>query len=101
MVVLNLRFDGAYANVLEPGDTAVVRAATSRLLATLRAFDGVAVADSATVPAAVTAAEAAGNPSANPCAPVLPRRPGARGLAKGTVSRRANRAGRRAPARLQ
>src|SRR5437879_13820571 len=82
MVVLNLRFDGAYANGLEPGDTAVVRAATSRLLATLRAFDGVAVVDSATVAAAVTAAEADGNPCDNACARVLARRLGARWVAK-------------------
>src|SRR5439155_26993803 len=58
MVVLNLRFDGADANVLEPGDTAVVRAATSRLLSPMHASDGVADDDSATVAAAVTAAEA-------------------------------------------
>jgi len=90
MVVLNLRFDGGYANVLEPGDTAVVHAATSRLLATLRAFDGVAVVDSATVAAAVTAAEADGNPCDNACARVLARRLGARWVAKGTVLKTSN-----------
>src|SRR2546430_1842672 len=90
MVVLNLRFDGAYANVLEPGDTAVVRAATSRLLATLRAFDGVAVVDSGAVAAAVTAAEADGNPCDNACARVLARRLGARWVTKGTVLKTSN-----------
>src|SRR2546427_11780592 len=90
MVVLNLRFDGAYANVLEPGDTAVVRAATSRLLATLRAFHGVAVVDSATVAAAVAAAEADGNPCDNACARAVARQLGARWVAKGTVSKTSN-----------
>src|SRR2546421_4834875 len=90
MVVLNLRFDGAYANVLEPGDTAVVHAATSRLLATLRAFDGVAVVDSGAVAAAVTAAEADGNPCDNACAQILARRLGARWVARGTVLKTSN-----------
>jgi TolB-like protein len=85
LVVLNLRFDGAYANVLEPGDTAVVYAATSRLLATLRAFDGAAVVDSGMVAAAVTAAEADGNPCDNACAQAVARRLGARWVVKGTV----------------
>src|SRR5205814_4691716 len=90
LVVLNLRFDGAYANVLEPGDTAVVRAATSRLLATLRAFDGVAVVDSATVAAAVSAAEIDGNPCDNACARAVARRLGARWVAKGTIAKTSN-----------
>src|SRR5690242_10890537 len=33
LVVVNLRFDGEHANVLQPGDTAIVAAATSKLLA--------------------------------------------------------------------
>jgi len=90
MVVLNLRFDGAYANVLEPGDTAVVRAATSRLLATLRAFDGVAVVDSGMVAAAVTAAEADGNPCGTACAQAVARRLGARWVVKGMVLKTSN-----------
>src|SRR2546430_14490367 len=90
MVVLNLRFDGAYANVLEPGDTAGVRPAPSRLLATLRAFDGVAVVDSGAVAAAVTAAEADGNPCDNACARAVARRLGARWVAKGTIAKTSN-----------
>src|SRR5256885_17259210 len=90
MVVLNLRSAGAYANVLEPGDTAVVRAATSRLLATLRAFDGVALVDSATVAAAVSAAEGDGNPCDNACARAVARRLGARWVATGTISNLSN-----------
>ncbi len=39
IAVLNLQFDGRFANVLEPGDTAVAAAATSRLLETLKASD--------------------------------------------------------------
>jgi TolB-like protein len=90
LVVFNLRFDGAYANVLEPGDTAIVHAATSRLLATLRAFDGVAVVDSEKVAAAVTAAEADGNPCDNACAQVVARRLGARWVVKGVVLKTSN-----------
>src|SRR5207247_2233694 len=47
IAVLDLRFDGEHANVLEPGDTAVARAATSALLAALGAAPGVPVTDSA------------------------------------------------------
>src|SRR5256885_13305121 len=90
MVVLNLRSAGAYANVLEPGDTAVVRAATSRLLATLRAFDGVALVDSATVAAAASAAGGDGNPCDNACARAVPRRLGARWVATGTIAKTSN-----------
>jgi len=90
LVVLNLRFDGAYANVLEPGDTAVVWAATSRLLATLRAYDGVAVVDSGMVAAAVTAAEADGNPCGTACAQAVARRLGARWVVKGMVLKTSN-----------
>jgi len=46
IAVVNLRFDGEHANVLQPGDTAVVAAATSKLLATLRASDVVTLVDS-------------------------------------------------------
>jgi hypothetical protein len=48
IVVVNLRFDGEHANVLSPGDTAVVAAATSKLLATLRASELVALVDATT-----------------------------------------------------
>src|SRR3989442_9790024 len=36
IVVVNLRFDGEHANVLGPGDTAVVAGAASKLLGALR-----------------------------------------------------------------
>ena len=83
---MNLRFDGEHANVLGPGDTAVVAAATSRLLATLRASEAVTVVDSARVAAAVALAEADGNACDNPCAVALARRLGARWVAKGSIS---------------
>ena len=86
IAVINLRFDGAHANVLGPGDTAVVAAATSSLLATLRASEAVTLIDSATVAAAVAAAEADGNPCDNPCAIAVARRLEARWLAKGSIS---------------
>jgi len=86
IAVINLRFDGAHANVLGPGDTAVVAAATSSLLATLRASEAVTLIDSATVAAAVSAAEADGNPCDNPCAIAVARRLEARWLAKGSIS---------------
>jgi len=82
IVVVNLRFDGEHANVLGPGDTAVVAAATSRLLATLR--------DSSVVAVAVAAAEAGGNPCGNECALAVARRLGARWVAKGTISNLSN-----------
>src|SRR5256884_8167491 len=76
IAVINLRFDGAHANVLGPGDTAVVAAATSSLLATLRASEAVTLIDSATVAAAVSAPPADGNPCDNPCALAAARPPG-------------------------
>ena len=90
IAVLNLRFDGEHANVLEPGDTAVVRAATSRLRAALRASDHVALVDSGAVAVAVAAAEADGNPCDNACARAVARQLGARWVAKGTVSKTSN-----------
>ena len=86
IAVINLRFDGQHANVLGPGDTAVVAAATSKLLETLRGSPVVTLLDSATVAAAVAAAEADGNPCDNPCAVAVARRLGARWLAKGSIS---------------
>jgi Protein of unknown function (DUF2380) len=86
IAVINLRFDGEHANVLGPGDTAIVAAATSRLLATLRASEAVTVVDSATVAAAVARAEADGNACDNPCAVALAGRLGARWVAKGSIS---------------
>ena len=86
IAVINLRFDGEHANVLGPGDTAVVAAATSNLLATLRASETVTVVDSAVVAAAVARAEADGNACDNPCAIAVARRLGARWVAKGSIS---------------
>jgi len=90
IVVVNLRFDGEHANVLGPGDTAVVAAATSRLLATLRASELVTLVDSSVVAVAVAAAEAGGNPCGNECALAVARRLGARWVAKGTISNLSN-----------
>src|SRR2546428_8501597 len=66
VVVLNLRFDGEHANVLQASDTAVVAAATSKLLATLRASELVTLVDSSAVAAAVAAAGAGGAPCGHP-----------------------------------
>ncbi|HYL21511.1 MAG TPA: DUF2380 domain-containing protein [Gemmatimonadales bacterium] len=90
VAVLNLRFDGEHANVLQPGDTAIVASATSKLLATLAASDRLALVDSTTVAAAVGAAEASGNPCDNACAVAVARRVGARWVAKGTISNLSN-----------
>src|SRR5437763_6323337 len=90
IVVLNLRFDGEHANVLQRGDTAVVAAATSKLLATLRASVLVTVVDSNVTAAAVAAVEADGNPCDNACAVAVARRLGARWVAKGTISNLSN-----------
>jgi len=92
IVVVNLRFDGEHANVLQPGDTAIVAAATSKLLATLAASERVALVDSGRVAAAVAAAESdgGGNPCDNPCALAVARALGARWVAKGTISNLSN-----------
>ena len=90
IVVVNLRFDGEHANVLSPSDTAVVAAATSKLLATLRASELVTLVDSSAVAAAVATAEAGGNPCDNECAIAVGRRLGARWVAKGTISNLSN-----------
>ena len=90
VVVLNLRFDGEHANVLQASDTAVVAAATSKLLATLRASELVTLVDSSAVAAAVAAAEAGGDPCGNACAVGVARQLGARWVAKGTISNLSN-----------
>ena len=90
VAVINLRFDGQHANVLQPGDTAVVAAATSKLRATLGASDVVTIVDSSVTATAVAAAEADGNPCDNPCAVAVARRLGARWVAKGTISNLSN-----------
>jgi len=90
VAVLNLRFDGEHANVLQAGDTAIVAAATSKLLATLAASDRVALVDSTSVAAAVGVAEASGNPCDNACAVAVARTVGARWVAKGTISNLSN-----------
>jgi TolB-like protein len=90
IVVVNLRFDGEHANVLQAGDTAVVAAATSKLLATLRASELVTLVDSSSVAAAVAAAEAGGDPCGNACAVAVARQLGARWVAKGTISNLSN-----------
>jgi len=90
IVVVNLRFDGEHANVLGPGDTAVVAAATSKLLATLRSSELVTLVDSSAVAVAVAAAEAGGNTCGNECALAVARRLGARWVAKGTISNLSN-----------
>ncbi|HEV2749896.1 MAG TPA: DUF2380 domain-containing protein [Gemmatimonadales bacterium] len=90
VAVVNLRFDGEHANVLQAGDTAIVAAATSKLLATLAASDRVALVDSTTVATAVGAVEASGNPCDNACAVAVARKVGARWVAKGTISNLSN-----------
>lgn len=90
IAVVNLRFDGEHANVLQPGDTAIVAAATSKLLATLAASERVVLVDSSAVAAAVAAAEAGGNPCDNACAVSVARQLGARWVAKGTISNLSN-----------
>ena len=90
IVVLNLRFDDEHANVRQPTDTAVVASATSKLLATLRASDLVALVDSSAVATAVAAVEAGGNPCGNDCAVAVARQLGARWVAKGTISNLSN-----------
>jgi len=90
VAVLNLRFDGEHANVLEPGDTAVVGAATGRLRATLQASDRVTVVDSGAVAAAVAAQEAGGNPCDNGCAVAVARGLDARWVVKGTITKLSN-----------
>src|SRR5438477_621903 len=68
----------------------VVTAATSKLLATLRASELVTLVDSSVVAVAVAAAEAGGNPCGNECALAVARRLGARWVAKGTISNLSN-----------
>src|SRR3989442_2685179 len=73
IVVVNLRFDGEHANVLQASDTAVVAAATSKLLATLRASELVTLVDSGAVATAVAAPEAGGDPCRHGRAPAAAR----------------------------
>src|SRR2546425_9870681 len=91
IVVLNLRFDGEHATVLEPGDTAGARAATSRLRATLRASGGLAVVDSSAAGDALAAVAADANPCGTACGGGgARRRPAAWGPA-GTAARTGHR----------
>src|SRR2546430_17581093 len=90
IAVINLRFDGEHANVLGPGDTAVVAAATSKLLATLRASDLVPLVDSTPVPAAVAGARAGRTPPGHAPRGARARPPGARPVATGTTSTPSN-----------
>jgi len=90
VAVINLRFNGEHANVLQPGDTAVVAAATSKLRATLSASDVVTIVDSTATATAVAVGEADGNPCDNACALAVARRLGARWVAKGTISNLSN-----------
>src|SRR2546426_3102578 len=90
IVVVNLRFDGEHANVLQASDTAVVAAATSKLLATLRASELVTLVDSSAVAAAVAAAEAGGDPCGNARAVGGARQLRARSGAEGAISKLSN-----------
>jgi len=90
IAVLDLRFDGEHANVLEPGDTAVARAATSALLAALGAAPGVTVTDSARVAAAVAAEEAGGNACDHACALRVGHALGARWVTNGRLTKTSN-----------
>ena len=90
VAVLALRFDGEHANVLEPGDTAVARAATSALRATLGAAPGITVTDSARVTTAVAAEEAGGNACDRDCALRVGRALGARWVTKGRLTKTSN-----------
>lgn len=90
IAVLNLRFDGRLANMLEPGDSAVAGAATSRLLETLKASDRLALVDSSAVARSVAAREADGNPCDNPCAVAVGRELGARWVLRGTMVKTSN-----------
>src|SRR2546428_11919423 len=62
IVVVNLRFDGEHANVLQASDTAVVAAGTSKLLATLRASELVTLGGSGAGATAGGAAGGGGDP---------------------------------------
>jgi len=90
IVVVNLRFDGRFANLLEQGDTAVAAAATSRLLETLKASDRLAVVDSSVVARSVGGREADGNPCDNPCAVAVGRELSARWVVRGTLVKTSN-----------
>jgi hypothetical protein len=91
IAVLDLRFDGEHANVLEPGDTAVARAATSALLASLRAAaGGITVTDSGRVAAAVAVEEAGGNDCDHACAVRVGQALGARWIVKGRLMKTSN-----------
>jgi hypothetical protein len=87
LAVIDLRFDGAHATVLEPGDTAVVRAATAQLRATLAGVAGVTLIDSTRVAARVAADAADGNRCDNACALRVARALGARWVVLGTLAK--------------
>lgn len=90
IAVLNLRFDGEHANVLQAGDTAVAAAATGALRSALQASDRFAVIDSARVAAAVAAREADGNPCDYACSLAVARELGAPWLALGRITKTSN-----------
>lgn len=90
IAVLNLRFDGEHANVLQAGDTAVAAAATSALRAALQSSDRFAVIDSARLAAAVAAREADGNPCDNACGLAVAHELGATWLALGRITKTSN-----------
>jgi TolB-like protein len=90
IAVLNLRFDGRFANVLEPGDTAVVAAATSRLLETLKASDRLTLVDSSAVARSVAVRETDADPCDHACAVAVGRELGARFVVKGSVIKTSN-----------
>lgn len=87
LAVLDLRFDGAHATVLEPGDTAVVRAATAQLRATLAQVAGVSLIDSTQVAGRVAAEATDGMSCDNPCALRVARTIGARWVVIGTLAK--------------
>jgi hypothetical protein len=87
LAVLDLRFDGAHATVLEPGDTAVVGAATAQLRATLARVPGVTLIDSTRVAARVAAEAPEGNRCDNACALRVGRALGARWVVMGTLAK--------------
>ena len=91
IVVLNLRFDGRFANLLEVGDTAVAMAATSRLLETLKASDRLTVVDSSAVARSVALREGDGDdPCDHSCAVAVARELGARFVVKASLIKTSN-----------
>jgi Protein of unknown function (DUF2380) len=87
LAVLDLRFDGEHATVLEAGDTAVARAATQALRATLARLAAVTLIDSSRVAARVMAEEPDGDRCDHACALRVGRTLGARWVLSGTLSK--------------